>query len=64
MTEPSVPRGQIPLPAQDVAEGEQYAEPHDPGDQEQYAGAPVPDPWEEAPDGKLDPGSVPGQSSD
>ena len=52
-----------PLSAEDIARGEQVAEPHDPGPPEQYAGAPVPDPWEEAePDGDdLDPGAVPGQ---
>jgi hypothetical protein len=60
MTDPD-PGGQEPLSAEDFREGEQYAEPHDPGPLEQYAGDPVPDPWEEAPDGELDPGSVPGQ---
>ncbi|GAA3348437.1 hypothetical protein GCM10020358_66950 [Amorphoplanes nipponensis] len=44
----------------DIAAGERYAEPHDPGPAEQYAGAPVPDPWEEASDGELEPGAVPG----
>jgi hypothetical protein len=58
MTEPSDGRGQLPLSAQDVAAGEQYAEPHDPGPPEQYAGEPLPDPWEEVPDGELDPGPV------
>ena len=62
MTDPSPPRGQIPLSAEDIAAGENYAEPHDPGPDEQYAGDPVPDPWEEVPDGELDPGSVPGPS--
>jgi hypothetical protein len=60
MTDPSVPDRQVPLSAEDVAEGERYAEPHDPGPPEQYAGEPVADPWEEAPDGQLDPGAVPG----
>jgi hypothetical protein len=62
MTDQSPPQGEISLSAEDIAQGEQYAEPHDPGPQEQYAGDPVPDPWEEAPDGELDPGSVPGES--
>ena len=69
MTDPSAPRSvvpqeqrQEPLSAEDIAEGEQYAEPHDPGPPEQYAGDPVPDPWEEVPiDGQLDSGSVPGE---
>jgi|tagenome__1003787_1003787.scaffolds.fasta_scaffold20013552_2 hypothetical protein len=63
MTDPSESRGQFqfPLSAEDIAAGEQYAEPHDPGPEEQYAGDPVPDPWEEAPDGDLDPGPLPGQ---
>jgi hypothetical protein len=60
MTDPTVPRGQIPLSAEDIAAGEQYPEPHDPGPQEQYAGAPVPDPWEEVPVDQLDSGAVPG----
>jgi hypothetical protein len=60
MSDPSVPERQLPLSAEDVAEGERYAEPHDPGPPEQHAGEPVPDPWEEAPDGQLDPGAVPG----
>jgi hypothetical protein len=52
---------QFPLSAEDLAAGEQYADEHDPGPAEQYAGVPVPDPWEEAtPDGELDPGAVPG----
>ena len=38
-----------------------YAGDHDPGAGEQYAGEPVPDPWEEVPDGELDPGAVPDQ---
>lgn len=62
MTEPSESGGQVSLSAEDIAEGEQLAQPHDPGPQEQYAGEFVPDPWEEAPDGELDPGSVPGES--
>ena len=61
MTDPSVPGGPEPLSAEDVAGGESYAEPHDPGPPEQYAGAPVPDPWEEVPHGQLDPGAVPGR---
>jgi hypothetical protein len=61
MTDPSQPRAQFPLSAEDIAEGEQYAEQHDPGRPEQYAGDPVPDPWEETPDGDLDPGPLPGQ---
>jgi hypothetical protein len=68
VTDPSVPRPagpaeqrQSPLSAEDFAEGEQYAEPHDPGPPEEHAGAPVADPWEEVPSGELDPGPVPGQ---
>jgi hypothetical protein len=61
MTEPSVPARQFELSAEDLAAGERYAGPHDPGPPEQYAGDPVPDPWEEVPDGQLDPGAVPGQ---
>jgi len=57
---PPSPAHQMPLSAADIAEGESYAEPHDPGPPEQYAGEPVPDPWEEAPNGELDPGAVPG----
>ncbi|MEV6492405.1 hypothetical protein AB0M20_27850 [Actinoplanes sp. NPDC051633] len=60
MTDPD-PRGQNPLSAEDIAAGERYAEPHDPGRPEDYAGEFVPDPWEEAPDGQLDPGSLPGE---
>ncbi len=64
MTDPPVSKPlvrQDPLSTDDVAAGEQYAEDdHDPGPGEQYAGADVPDPWEEAPDGQLDPGAVPG----
>jgi hypothetical protein len=60
MTDPSGPERHMPLSADDIAEGERYAGPHDPGPPEQYAGVPVPDPWEEAPDGELDPGAVPG----
>ena len=41
----STPSGDEELP-----EGEQYAEPHDPGSGEEYAGAEVPDPWEPEPD--------------
>ena len=65
MSEPSVPARQAPqeperLSPEDIAAGEQYAEPHDPGPAEQYAGEEIPDPWEEAPDG-LDPRAEPGQ---
>jgi hypothetical protein len=63
MTDPSVPERQAPQPrlsAEDIAAGEKYADPHDPGPAEQYAGEPVPDPWEEASDGELDPGALPG----
>jgi hypothetical protein len=64
MTEPSVPVRQAPqepqLSPEDIEAGEKYADPHDPGPAEQYAGEPVPDPWEEASDGELDPGAVPG----
>ena len=60
MTDPSVPRGQTPLSAEDIADGERYAGPHDPGPPERYAGDPVPDPWEEVPSGQLDSGAVPG----
>lgn len=50
MTEP--PRSRQPEPV---------AGAHDPGPAEQYAGAPVPDPWEEVEiDGELDPGALPG----
>jgi hypothetical protein len=59
---PPAPARQMPLSADDIAEGESYAEPHDPGPPEQYAGEPVPDPWEEAPNGELDPGAVPGDT--
>lgn len=64
MTEPLVPDRQAPeeprLSPEDIAAGDKYAELHDPGPAEQYAGEPVPDPWEEAFDGELDPGAVPG----
>jgi len=63
MTDPSVPERQAPQPqlsAEDLAAGDKYAAPHDPGPAEQYAGEPVPDPWEEASDGELDPGAMPG----
>ncbi len=63
MTDPSVPErrpAEPTLSAEDRAAGEKYAEPHDPGPAEQYAGDPVPDPWEEAPDGELDPRALPG----
>ena len=64
MTDPSVAGGDFPLSAQDVAEGEQYAGPHDPGNPEDYAGEPVPDPWEEAPRAQLDPGAMPGNPAE
>ncbi len=55
------PQRQNPLSADDVRAGERYArDDHDPGPGEQYAGEPVPDPWEEVPDGELDPGPEPG----
>lgn len=64
MTELSEPERQAPevprLSPEDIAAGERYAELHDPGPAEQYAGEPVPDPWEEVPGGDLDPGAVPG----
>ncbi|BBH63997.1 hypothetical protein ACTI_06820 [Actinoplanes sp. OR16] len=43
-------------------EEERAAGPHDPGAGEDWAGADVPDPWEEGADG-LDPGSVPEESA-
>ena len=60
MTGPPDPRRQNPLSEQDIAEGEKYAEAHDPGPGEDYAGEPVADPWEVETDGELDPGAVPG----
>ena len=60
MTEPPGPQRQNPLSEQDLAAGEQYAGPHDPGPAEQYAGEPVADPWEVETDGELDAGAVPG----
>lgn len=48
------------LSALDLAAGEKYAGAHDPGPAEQYAGEPVPDPWEVEIDGELDPRAVPG----
>jgi hypothetical protein len=64
MTEPFVEETRAPdgpqLSPEDIAAGERYADRHDPGPAEQYAGDPVPDPWEEASDGELDPGAVPG----
>lgn len=62
MTEPSVPARQseeVVLSAEELAAGERFADEHDPGPGEQYAGEPVPDPWEEVPDG-LDSRAVPG----
>jgi hypothetical protein len=67
MTEPS-PARRAPQEPQlspaDIEAGDKYADLHDPGPAEQYAGAPVPDPWEEEPDGGLEPGAVPGDSQD
>ena len=62
MTDPSPSHGQTPLSAEETAAGEKYTEPDDPGPEERYAGDRVPDPWEEVPDGEVDPGSVPDQS--
>jgi hypothetical protein len=68
MTEPSMPERQAPSEPQlspaEIAAGERYADLHDPGPAEQYAGAPVPDPWEEGSDGELEPGAVPGVPQD
>jgi hypothetical protein len=61
MTDPPDPVGHVPLTRAQIDAGERVAGPHDPGPEEQYAGDPVNDPWEEVPDGELDPGSVPGQ---
>jgi hypothetical protein len=64
MTDPPVPPSptrQFPLSADDIRAGERYARDPDPGPGEQYAGEAVPDPWEEVPDGELDPGAVPGR---
>jgi hypothetical protein len=63
MTHPSDPPRQNPLSARDVDEGEQYAGPHDPGPAEDYAGEPVPDPWEVDADGRLDSGTESRQSA-
>ncbi|WP_199511200.1 hypothetical protein [Nucisporomicrobium flavum] len=63
MSDPPGLQRQNPLNAEDRAAGEQYADDHDPGRPEDYAGDPVPDPWEEEPDGQLDSGAVPGSSS-
>ena len=64
MSDPSVPArvpaDQPQLSPEDIAAGERYADLHDPGPAEQYAGEDVPDPWEESPDGELDPGPVSG----
>lgn len=63
MTDPSVPARQSAEPVlspEDRAAGERYADLHDPGPAEQYAGDPAPDPWEEAPDGELDTSALPG----
>jgi hypothetical protein len=65
MTEAPESRGQdVPLTQAEIDRGERIAGPHDPGPGEAYAGDPVPDPWEEAPGGELDPGSVPGEPED
>ena len=68
MTEPSVPRRQAPSEPQlspaDIAAGDKYADLHDPGPAELYAGESVPDPWEEASNGELDPRAVPGDPQD
>ena len=60
MNDPPRPLRQDPLSAQDLAEGEKYATVHDPGPAEDYAGEPLPDPWEVEIDGELDSGAVPG----
>jgi hypothetical protein len=60
-SDPSDPQGLPPLSQAQIDAGERVASDHDPGPEEQYAGDPVLDPWEEVPDGELDPGSVPGQ---
>jgi len=60
MSDPPGPQRQQPLSKDDLAQGEKYAGAHDPGPAEDYAGDPVPDPWEEDPDGQLDSGAVPG----
>jgi hypothetical protein len=64
MTDPPDTQGQQPLTQEEIDAGERYAGPHDPGSGEEYAGEPVPDPWEEVPDGQLDPGAVPGEPPD
>ncbi len=64
MTDPPDAKGKMPPTQADIDAGERYAEPHDPAPAEQYAGAAVPDPWEEVPDGELDPGAVPGEPAD
>ena len=61
MTDPPDAAGQPFLTAAEISAGERVAGPHDPGPPEDYAGDPVPDPWEEVPDGRLDPGAVPGE---
>ena len=60
MSDPPRAQRQNPLNERDIADGESYADAHDPGPGEDYAGDPVPDPWEEDPDGQLDSGAVPG----
>jgi len=61
MTDPPVPVGNVALTPAQIDAGERVVGPHDPGPEEQYAGDPVLDPWEEVPDGELDPGPLPGQ---
>ena len=61
MTQPPDSGAQMPLTQADLDSGENYAGPHDPGPEEQFAGRPVPDPWEEVPGDQLDSGAVPGQ---
>jgi hypothetical protein len=62
MTDRAGPRRHDPLTEEDIAAGERYAGPHDPGRPEQYAGDPVADPWEEGSDVDVDPGAVPGDA--
>lgn len=69
MTEPPVPARQAPqepeqLSRADIAAGERFADAHDPGPAEQYAGEAVPDPWEEVTDGQLDPRAEPGSTQE
>jgi hypothetical protein len=64
MTDPPDAKGQMPLTQADIDAGERYAGPHDPAPSEQFAGAAVPDPWEEVPDGELDTSAMPGEPAD